>query len=246
MSKRKLLSALLLVISLSAIAEPEIYQVELIIFKYQSPGDYRAWQAATPHEFSNALELIIDEPEGAPPKLYQLLSHNEFTMNKEESRLVNSDKFQVLSHISWLQPIADLWHAKAIHLIGGRQYQMNQQNIFEIDGTLTFKQTKYIVIKADLYLTEPNEIDHTELQTFHLLQTRRTHQNELNFIDSSQLGVLVKIFPVVTAYSETLAEPKLTLPEPEGDPLISYSSTLPIQESTPRPETTEEHKDGEG
>lgn len=224
MNIRKLICAMSLFFCVSAFAEPEIYQVELIIFKYQTPGDYRAWQTAESHEFSNALELLTERQEGEPPKLYQLLPMQEFSMQKEENRLANSDKFQILSHISWLQPSKDFWSAKTIRLTGGRQYQINQQNLFEIDGTLTIKQTKYLVINADLYLTEPNEIDASELQSFHLKQTRRTNPNELNFIDSSQLGVLVKIFPVVTAYSEAPPEPEIALPEPESDTLVSYSA----------------------
>ncbi len=186
----------------------DLYQVELIIFNYQ-PLDFsnnNLWQDFTDSiPTTNTITLINPFPNSGSQNTnkqnsinlsqlqpYTLLPANLFLLGKEMQRLQQHDNYQILTHLAWLQPISDTWHAKTIYLVGGNQYQIGN-TLYQLNGTLRLTQANYINVSVNLELVEPVN---GQLKSYHLQTYRRMRPNQLNYIDSPVLGMLVMLKPL--------------------------------------------------
>lgn len=189
----------------SASSHQDIYQVELIVFNYLplDLNNNNLWQDFTdiiPSTDTISLQNInqnelnqFNNNQGQISinqlQLYSLLPPSQYLLKKELQRLRRSNAYQILNHLAWLQPITDTWHAKAIYITGGNQFQIGN-NIYQLTGTIRLTQANYINVNANLELVEPAD---DQLKSYSLHTYRRMRPNQLNYIDSPVLGMLIMI-----------------------------------------------------
>lgn len=212
MKRLKILLIALLLPVLTANAEPtDIYQVEVVVFRYVNHAtSLDSWQTPSYISTVNAIDLVLPEfstDETSPN--YCLLPVEKMNLNKEEERLQNNPEFEVLTHLAWTQPIADVWHTKPVHLNGGQNYSFAGELSNEVDGTITLSLGKFINLETDLYFTEPTsrlilDQQHNsrqfaqlpQIMSYHMTQKRRMKLDELNYIDNPNFGMLLKVSKV--------------------------------------------------
>jgi len=185
----------------------DLYTIELIVFKFNQLEDSNKdlWKPTTPLALNDALEINIKEKiefindELPPPaRLIHPLLRSEFVLNREESRIANNSRYTLLMHTGWKQNLSDSHSSKSIRIHGGGIFDFHGDDYDEVDGTLTISKGKFINIKTNLYLTEPAyEIAQIPngLLSYPMHNSRRTKEEELNYIDNPVFGMLIKVTP---------------------------------------------------
>jgi len=169
----------------------------------------------------NAVELLApDSPllqkqtnNGTPISQNYILRPSQlFGLKKEALKLSKDSNYKIVLRLSWLQDRKSLEAGRWIHLIGGQPYDGNGQLIdanlsdqkptyWEINGKLKIRLNHYFNINTQLYLTLPQSVTNGDttaykpipLQTFKMIESRRTRSNELNYFDHPLFGMLLKI-----------------------------------------------------
>lgn len=189
-------------------------QIELLVIRnVNAQSHVDDWQSPMLMNTSNAIDLVLPEfsINDEPPN-FSLLPTEKMSLNREETRLVKNQNYQVLLHIAWVQNVEDKWHSKSVHIAGGHNYTIEGELANEVEGTVTVSQDKFINIKTDLCFTEPTDsIDFSQMRmsnqfynlpqilSYHITQSRRMRAGELNYLDNPSFGVLVKVTPLNNA-----------------------------------------------
>ncbi|MCL6414761.1 peptidoglycan binding protein CsiV [Aestuariirhabdus sp. Z084] len=160
-----------------------------------------------------------------------LLAEPSLQLTDKSARLQKAGDYQVLFHQAWRQPMVESSEAPWIRIEGGQRYA--DQPV--LTGSVRFSLKRYLHITTQLSLTEyepfqnlaseiPDDYISNEanlltpanagsqngyepLRRFDLQESRRMRSNELHYLDSPVIGVLVKITP----FEHT--EPPLALEE---------------------------------
>jgi hypothetical protein len=169
-----------------------LYQVNLIVFKHMSALHSENWK----HEFLKPdLKYTIELTEpNEPSNAYTLLPENKRGLRTEAS-ILRRHHYQVLLYVSWVQEIKRAKYMRWVHIFGGNLYG---QNIHELDGCIKISRNRFFNVNTKLYLTLPQSaLRHfgSSLQTFHLIENRRTALNKINYLDHPLFGMLVQITP---------------------------------------------------
>lgn len=115
---------------------PDNYQIELIIFKYNSLSEMHSehWPL---HEISkpeNAKNLVKAEDAAIQDisnndltnKDYVLLDNNKLKYKDIYNRIKSNSRYTVLSHIGWQESRQDLIQAKSVYINTGRIFQLSK------------------------------------------------------------------------------------------------------------------------
>lgn len=91
--------------------------------------------------------------------LFKLVPEEELDLNDEKKRLQQNNRYRVLKHVAWRQPIGERIDAKAVVLTGGDKFDDH----FELEGTVSLSAARYLHIQTNLWLTQfyPNLGDET-------------------------------------------------------------------------------------
>ncbi len=177
----------------ASLPRSKIYQINLIIFKNRGSSNLNSqiW-AAHPRQpnIANAIEL---GSMGESPN-WKVLPNSVFQLSTPLAQLQNSGAYHVITYLAWKQPISSGHSAKAVHIIAGNNQELN--------GTVKLSLTNYLVLTADLILTEPvstfdsstqNSNSNENLLSFPLNQTIRMRLGEIHYLDNPMYGVLVLV-----------------------------------------------------
>ena len=185
----------------------DLYSIEVIVFKFNQleDSDTSLWKPTLPLTLNNAYEInapkkveFINAELPPPVQAITPLSPAEYLLKREKNRIANNNQYTLLLHTGWKQKLSDLNGTKSVHIHGGAMFDRNNEDIDEIDGTITISKNRFINIKTNLFLTEPSyeiaEISNG-LFSYPMQNSRRTKENELNYIDNPVFGLLIKITP---------------------------------------------------
>jgi len=188
------------------------YQIELIIFSHMSEKSLTTeqWPILNPNTYSYTSAATL-APTTSDVKYYRLLTPQDFTLAKEQTRLNKFiSTYHTVMHIAWRQQIFEPRYARPVHIEGGKIYNSSRNPTSQINGTIRISVQRYLNVSLDLIFAAPASAisklarnDYfkrapNNLIYFHLLQTRRMRSNELNYIDFPLYGILIKITPLVT------------------------------------------------
>lgn len=136
----------------TAVAAPQLYQVELIVFSHINANGVNSetWPILSDPELdvSRALALnpLLQNAQNSPDTIsnYQILPNFNFNLNKIGDKLVQTNGYEVLLHIAWRQPLDNPHSAKWLHIFGGAGYD-NQGNVVtqDMDGSARYDQAQH-------------------------------------------------------------------------------------------------------
>lgn len=211
---------LLLSISYSPTVFAQRYQVELIVFEHITHKALltEAWPTdLTLPSMRNNIQLSIQ----GSAENFALLPAQAFKLTQAANALNHKSGYKVLMHLAWVMPITN--KPQRIHLYGGELYSQNgvlehsgfvdesedrnQDQRWQINGTLQLSLKTYIHVHPDLILALPTQNLpremvgdlHQPFMLFQLNQTRRMRSKELNYFDHPLFGILAIITPVAAA-----------------------------------------------
>ena len=189
---KKLLLALLLA---APLAHAQTYRVDLIVFLDKSAPNEQgnAPQAAS---LSRALELS-NAPALAASGI-RLLPEEDFALGGEWQKLKNAKRYEPLLKLAWTQKDPPSEKGVALHLKSGESFAVSDGALGSlvtapVDGTVTLLGGQYLHLQADLAYTTRSE---DGARAWRLAERRRLRRDELHYLDSPRLGLLVRVVKV--------------------------------------------------
>ncbi len=180
-----------------------VYQIDVVAFKLlkndQSPeAKAKGWLPYQAISFDNAINLNSAQNSQIAPVesnqniYYQALPASKFFLNTETRHLNNSSDYKIIAQVSWLQPITESPAPQRVYFSGGNVFTLNGSLIPEVSGTVLLTQSlyQYFNLNVNFYLIEPSDAG---LVMQKVSENRRILVNQLNYIDSPNLGLLIKV-----------------------------------------------------
>jgi hypothetical protein len=134
------------------LADPQLYQVELIVFSHINAGGVNSetWPILNDPQINLSRALALSpllentQDSTAAPASYQILPNFNFSLNKIGDKLIQTNGYNVIMHVAWRQPIDDPHSAKWIHIFGGTGYD-NEGNAIaqDMDGSANYDQAQH-------------------------------------------------------------------------------------------------------
>lgn len=189
------------------------YIIEVLIFA-QQPGAGATEIAGRPHIFLPVEERALRI--GTTPAWKKLIRASspyyrsqQIRLTREAYALKNSNDYRVLFHDAWRMRLVAEPRSVPLLIEGGDYFD----GIPELQGKLKLSVARYLHLETDLFFntfepasnapmlktgTLPDSSNLTEgiyqvKDSSHMHQRRRMRSNELHFIDSPYLGLLIKV-----------------------------------------------------
>lgn len=190
-----LLTLLLSLTSLPALAETPWYKVEVLVFAHASAKNLQeqVWRNPKVPEKAGAIELG-NGGSGA----YQRLPASNLVLSAEKNRLARQAGYRTLFHAAWYQPVGDGSHPRPVHIRGGK---LMPNGAYELDGYISVTHGRFLHLHPDLYYTliapaqyaTASDAIGSTLLTVNLDTPRRMRSNEIHYLDNPLFGALVLI-----------------------------------------------------
>lgn len=178
------------------------YIIEILVFT-QQPGAGATELPSKPH-----LYLPIEERAlkiGAAPAWTRLSRitgpsywPQRVKLTKEANALKHNDDYRLLFHQAWRMRLVSEANSLPLLIEGGDYFA----GMPELQGKLKLSVARYLHLETDLFLNTfeavnltnaANATDYKVISSAGMHQRRRMRSNELHFIDSPYLGLLIKI-----------------------------------------------------
>lgn len=192
-------------ISTVCAADPQLYDVELIVFKNLiKQDDGELWPSAVDDE-PDALPV---DPQLSPPASVDWLPPSEQRLSAQFANLRRSANYRPLAYYAWRQPVLSRGQAVAVRLPAS---EPGADGAF-VEGSASVGVGRYLHLHLDLQLHEAAARTYATAAAgsgpveYRLNEKRRMRSKELHYFDNPRFGVLALITPYRSAGSENDAE----------------------------------------
>ena len=201
--RRLIITLLLSLFATLTLADPRLYQVNVLIYSHLSAVGLNSeqWPFVKPPKldlnnlyqlkpFSNLKANLPDQSLN-----YSLLSNDDFRMQRALNKLENNPDYQVMLHLAWQQPMDSPHQAKWVHIYGGKGYD-NAGNVVANNSTgqLAYADAEHWQVDGLVRLDVQRYINSRYRLTFAtpLTQIRHLSDNK-NFDQYNQALVYFKL-----------------------------------------------------
>lgn len=181
---KKIIFLLALTAQCAVAAQNNIVHVEVIVFETKTQ-DHNTSQETWPNHatakkpaFNQALSL-----QASPTAQFGPLSEKQFVLTNAKKRL--QQRYRVVLHQGWRQPLADKMHTPGVRLIGGKPTS-NEASGHEVEGVIKVIGGNLLSLDADLFFQKAH-------QGFHLKEKARLKINEIHYVDHPLYGMIVMV-----------------------------------------------------
>lgn len=194
MNRTPLVSLLLagLLGGLPQLALAQSYRVDAIVFLNKGATAERGRPVALP-DASRAIEP--DNTRALAAAGIRVLPDSQFALENEWKRLRNSSRHEPLLRIAWVQKQPPAERGPGLHIRFGQPLTVvtpegTLLHPAPVEGSLSLMLGRFLHLEADLVHTQPAEGGYV---AYHLRERRRMRRDELHYLDSPRLGVLVRV-----------------------------------------------------
>ena len=207
-------------LTLAANTTKKTYQFEMLVFSALTPQTLTSeqWPVMTPSTIH-----LSNQGDASYQSFLQQINFKQSTasdldLNLIEKRIQTNPHFRIIAHLAWQERVPTSRHSIPIRIYGGNAYAddgstvayddaqevpMNTYPHWQMNGEVNLSLNRYFNTRFNLLFAEPtaaisselplNNLAPTPFTYFHLLQTRRTKSNELNYIDNPLYRILFVI-----------------------------------------------------
>ncbi|KAA1174834.1 5'-methylthioadenosine phosphorylase [Marinobacter salinexigens] len=200
MATRSILAALLLTFSIagSVLAQSsaqnvpdDYYRAEFVILeRIVDPGsinEHMADHIVEPTPATNDILWSVAQG-GSVQSTLSLVSKNSLYLNSAAQRLERSGHYRLLAATGWYQTFPPNYDGKPLRVELGDW--LPNSGTREIEGTITVDRQRYLHVGVHLNHWKEGMEGPKELVTW-IRETRRMRSEEIHFLDSPTIGVLV-------------------------------------------------------
>ena len=191
-----LISAVILLSTIVSVAaqteESKKYLIEVVVFENSGPdtSDHEVWNS------DRDIEIEIEKPKASTKIMSDetIISHvKSDSLNKYTSELRKSGRYNVLTHVSWLQPATRKSTAPLVpidknSILHGHLRFYSKQLLF-LELELRFNRS----ISGNTETTVPSSPTYYHATNYKIKQTRRIKINDIHYFDHPYFGALVKV-----------------------------------------------------
>jgi len=190
------------------------YKVEMVVFSQLTYGEMQneVWPALPPFTLPQSVYTLIPPQvfaaqQGANALTFPLMTNQDFNLQKEAMHISHNPNYKIVGHVAWLQPIT-IKHQIIPTYIQASNGQTS------LDALLTISKKHYIQLNMQGIASiqdngfskawlKKNNIDDNDIIRFKVDRSIRMKSNELDYIDTPFIGVLIEI----TAYKGNPNQP---------------------------------------
>lgn len=191
-------SALLVITALPALAQQaggareDFYRAEIVIVERkvdpQSVNEHMASRDVVPVA-GLAKQMWVVDAAGNRISSLNLTPRSELTLNTAASRLENSGRFRVVAAAGWYQSFPPNYNGEAMQVAVGDW--LAEAGHRDIEGQITINRQRYLHVDVELNHWRPSTTaEGAELVTW-IRENRRMRSEEVHYLDSPTIGVLV-------------------------------------------------------
>lgn len=142
----------------STAAEPDWYQIEILLFA-QQPDYQRSselWRDDfAPDNSSNPVKLEEKPGGNLSRQPFLLLPSDQRQLNNSAQRIERAPDLRLLKHLAWRQPVQQKDQAQAVLIQAGDRFDGE----YELEGTLTIFRGRYLHASSDLFFSQFKNIE---------------------------------------------------------------------------------------
>lgn len=212
--KRTATLLLSLLFSCAALAQPQAYQVELLIYSHLTPEAIGSehWPAITDHNDTHLAASIALAPATSSPlnsyPMLTLLPHSAWQLSYHAQRIRQQLPGTILYHQAWRVNRVELAGKSMIFAIHNDNQLDTARDASQLGGTLSIRLAHYFDTDLQLTIAEPHDLIRSHLSGqanpcwhshhcfFSVDIQRRTRSGIINYLDHPLYGALLKITPV--------------------------------------------------
>ena len=204
------------------------YQVEVIIFSQTGPADKERHPSKMSINYPKNIRDLkgltaasrgfvnLEVLQGNIPskeESFVALEEKDLIMNREHTKIISSQNYNILYHESWRQPSLKEQESPWVSIKGGENYGQNH----ELEGNIRLIKNNYLRFEADIWGKIFEKSKETKkrfsffkekagtaantsiIEIFRLNQSIRVFANKATYLDHPKLGVIV----LVTEYKKS-------------------------------------------
>ncbi len=203
-AKRLALAALLSALFSAATAADDLYRAEIILLERLTGSSFVEQMAhRTPQVISEGKRLWVVNANGERLTDLKLTSPSSLTLNAAANRLESSGKYRVLMRAGWVERFPPNYRGEPLRVEVGDMLQ--QAGHREVEGIIKIDRERFLHVNVELnhwraargmedvtsVVSQFSDMsDDRELITW-IRETRRMRSEEIHYLDSPTLGVLV-------------------------------------------------------
>ena len=168
----------------------DFYRAEVVIVeRLADPSAIEEQMAGMPVEppLSGIRSLWVEDANGNRASDVRLAARNELYLNQAAARLENSGNYRVLATAGWYQTFPPNYNGSPMRVAVGKW--LGGAGERAVEGHIEIDRQRYLHVKVHLNHWQEGE-EQQELITW-IRETRRMRSQEIHFIDSPTIGVLV-------------------------------------------------------
>ncbi|TVT35797.1 MAG: 5'-methylthioadenosine phosphorylase [Marinobacter vinifirmus] len=168
----------------------DFYRAEVVIVeRLADPSAIEEQMAGMPVEppLSGIRSLWVEDANGNRASDVRLAARNELYLNQAAARLENSGNYRVLATAGWYQTFPPNYNGSPMRVAVGKW--LGGAGERAVEGHIEIDRQRYLHVKVHLNHWQEGE-EQQELITW-IRETRRMRSEEIHFIDSPTVGVLV-------------------------------------------------------
>lgn len=199
----------LLFIGAPAQADPNWYQIELIVFEQQGVNTEKFEQIETAIRWPRRVAALLPVAEPLDKMLTQPVTNtrllaDDLVLKEIYAKLRRKSAYKPLLHIAWLQSVEKNRYSEAIQV--KKQAGIDD---FILNGFVRLQRGHYLHLQLDLEYTpmistalDASASEATGAIIYHLQEKRRIKLNEVHYIDHPRFGVIATVKPLKIQDSE--------------------------------------------
>lgn len=207
-------TALLAALLLSFSAHADSWRVDIVIVKDRNYGFSEQEELVQPSLYSDGEAIPLYASNRLAENGIRLLPEDDSVLRQQWSRLANSQRFEPMLRMAWVQENPPRRNGPALLLRHGEQLPNpnGMQPLHEWEGTLRLTLRRFLHLHADIEWRQraPNEMDSggamaataqsagdmAGVGALALREERRMRSKTLHYLDGPGFGVLVHVLPL--------------------------------------------------
>jgi len=200
--------ALLAATLLSFGAHADSWRVDIVLVKDRNYGFSEQEKLVQPSLYSDGEAIPLDASSRLAAQGIRILPEDDSVLRRQWSRLANSQRFDPVFRLAWVQDNPPRRDGPALLLRRGNQLRnpSGMQPIHEWEGTLRLTLRRFLHLHANIEWRQsaPSAMDRVGemsgemagLGAMALREERRMRSKTLHYLDGPGFGVLVHVLPL--------------------------------------------------
>lgn len=183
----------------SCAAHAERWRVDIVVVQDRNDGIYETENALQPSFFDDGKAIPLDDTRRLAAQGIKVLPDSDSILRQQWTRLSNSQRFEPVLRLAWIQTNPPRHGGPALLLRHGDPLRTVALDtpLHRLEGTLRLTLRRFLHLHAHLEWRQPtNAADGPAVVAKALREERRMRSRTLHYIDGPGFGLLAHVLPL--------------------------------------------------